>query len=217
MKKVLLVVSLISVLLLAGCNKNENVENSNLSETQNTQQQEEINVVSNEDIAVTKYNYNITNRKEIQAVTEGYVEVLIDTEGNAYLYTLGNYENESTNVRSNLHKIEEMFSVYSPKNYVGYGPEEDTELKAYKLNVNDVLTAYYVRMGQAGFGYFVLVKENGALSYLSYDNLINDGVIELKDISNLKNILAIVQNDYTLTPYAIDIEGNEISLYDYIK
>ena len=38
MKKILLAISLISVLLLAGCNKNEKIENSNTQETQNEQQ-----------------------------------------------------------------------------------------------------------------------------------------------------------------------------------
>ena len=40
MKKALLVISLISVLLLAGCNKNENIDNVNITESMDIQQQE---------------------------------------------------------------------------------------------------------------------------------------------------------------------------------
>jgi len=40
MKKILLVISLISVLLLAGCNKNENIDNVNIPENTDNQQQE---------------------------------------------------------------------------------------------------------------------------------------------------------------------------------
>ena len=42
MKKILLVISLISVLLLTGCGKNEKVDNVDILEDTNNQQQEEV-------------------------------------------------------------------------------------------------------------------------------------------------------------------------------
>ncbi len=52
MNKVLLVISLISILLLAGCNKNENIKNNNLQE--NTNNQQEVIVDSKNEISKNK-------------------------------------------------------------------------------------------------------------------------------------------------------------------
>lgn len=161
------------------------------------------------------YSYALTKRTTDQAVRQGYIEILVDTDGNAYLYTIGNldYENDAQ-IKTNIKKLEGQFEMYSPKGYNSYG---STELKAYKLNMTNVLTTYYVHMGNGGFSYFVFVKENGKLSYLSYDKLINNGEIELKDANNIENVAAVVENTYSMTPYAITSNGSEVSLYDYIK
>ena len=165
--------------------------------------------------STTLYSYDLTKRTTNQATRQGYIEILADTDGNAYLYTSGNldYENDSQ-LKTNIKKLEGQFEMYSPKGYNSYG---STELKAYKLNVTNVLTTYYVHMGNGGFSYFVFVKENGKLSYLSYDKLINNGEIQLKDANNLENVVAVVENTYSMTPYAITSNGSEVSLYDYIK
>lgn len=54
MKKVFLIVSLISVLMLAGCTKEENVGNSNLPENTNNQQEEVTNNSENEQDEISK-------------------------------------------------------------------------------------------------------------------------------------------------------------------
>ena len=80
-----------------------------------------------------------------------------------------------------------------------------------------MLTVYYVHKGNGGFSYFIFVKDNGKLAYLSYDKLIYDGEIEIKDIDNLENVVSVVDNTYSMTPYVITLDGSEVSLYDYIK
>jgi hypothetical protein len=168
-----------------------------------------------EDNTAVLYSYDLTKRTTNQATREGYIEVLADTDGNAYLYTSGNLDYETdSQLKANIKKLEEQFETYSPKGYDSYG---STELKAYKLNMTNVLTTYYVHIGNGGSSYFIFVKENGKLSYLSYDKLINNGEIELKDADNIENVVAVVENAYTMTPYAITSNGSEISLYDYIK
>ncbi len=168
-----------------------------------------------EDNTAVLYSYDLTKRTTNQATREGYIEVLADTDGNAYLYTSGNLDYETdSQLKANIKKLEEQFETYSPKGYDSYG---STELKAYKLNMTNVLTTYYVHIGNGGSSYFIFVKENGKLSYLSYDKLINNGEIELKDADNIENVVAVVENTYTMTPYAITSNGSEISLYDYIK
>ena len=175
-------------------------------------------VLNNKEIPQTptsSYDYNLTKRTTNQAVRQDYIEVMTDTDGNAYLYTIGNVDSEdNSQTKTNLKKVEEQFKTYSPKGYNNYGV---TELKAYKLDISSVLTTYYVHMGNGGFSYFVFLKENGTLSYLSYDKIIYDGKIELKHIDNLENIVSVVENTYSMTPYAITLSGNEISLHEYIK
>ena len=63
----------------------------------------------------------------------------------------------------------------------------------------------------------VLVKENGTLSYLSYNDLVNKGEVNLKNIDNLQNVVSVVENTYTMIAYVIGLDGTEFSLYDYIK
>lgn len=162
------------------------------------------------------YSYNLAKRSTVQAVRQNDIEVLVDTDGNAYLYIINNLDNEdNSQIKTNLKNLETKFETYFPKGYTYI--DGSTELKAYKLNVTNVLTSYYVHMGNGGFSYFIFVKENGKLSYLSYDKLIYDGKIELKDIDEIDNVVSVVENTYSMKPYVITSNGNELSLYDYIK
>lgn len=200
----LLVIGLSGFIVYAKVLSNNEVENES-KENQN-------NIIENN----KEYQHNLTKRTNLQAIRNGYVEVIVDTEGNAYLTLIGNFNYEDNEyLKNNLLKLEKIFKKYSPKNYTSNSGEKT--LNAYKLNVENVLTAYFVNMGNGGSSYFVFIKENGTLSYLSNDSIIHNGEINLKNISNLNNIVSIVENTYTLTPYAIDLNGNEISLYDYIK
>lgn len=182
-----------------------------LNNTSNTSSQnEESNNANNN---VSSYSYNLTKRTTIQEVGNGYIRVLVDTDGNAYLHTVGNLDYESdAKIKENVKAIENQFKTYSPKGYNSYG---STELKAYKLEMTNALTSYYVHQGNGGYTYFVFVKENGTLSCLSYDKLISNGEIELKNIDNVENAIAIVENEYSMNPYAITSDGNEIEFSCY--
>ncbi len=165
---------------------------------------------------IQSYGYDLSKRTTVQAVRQDNIEVLVDTDGNAYLYMINDVDNESNlQIKTNLKNIEKQFKTYSPKGYRYIDGNE--ELKAYKLDISNVLTVYYVHKGNGGFSYFVFIKENGKLSYLSYDELIYDGEIEIKNIENIENVVSIVENTYSMTPYVITSNGSELSLYDYIK
>jgi len=189
--------------------------NNETQEFQNGNQKNEEN--NSQDNNSTNYNYTLSKRTTIQEIGKGYFNILIDTQGNAYLSTGGNLDYEKDEIlKTNVKNIEKKFKTYSPKDYISYGGDS-TEITAYKLNMTNVLTSFYVYVGNGGSSYFVFIKENGKLSYLSYDKLIHNGEIYLQDINNLDNIISVVENYYSMTPYAIDVNGNEISLYDYIK
>lgn len=167
---------------------------------------------ANSDQKGSDINYNLTKRTMVQAVREGSIEIVVDTKGNAYLTLIGNLDYEE-NIQKNLINLKGKYNVYFPLN----NPEEDGTLNAYRLEVEKVLMAYYVHMGNGGSSYFVFVRENGMLSYLSYDNLVNLGEVNIKNIDNLRGIVSVIENIYLMTPYAISLDGTEISLYDYIK
>lgn len=167
---------------------------------------------ANSDQKGSDINYNLTKRTMVQAVREDSIEIVVDTKGNAYLTLIGNLDYEE-NIQKNLINLKGKYNVYFPLN----NPEEDGTLNAYKLEVEKVLMAYYVHMGNGGSSYFVFVRENGMLSYLSYDNLVNLGEVNIKNIDNLRGIVSVIENIYLMTPYAISLDGTEISLYDYIK
>ena len=155
---------------------------------------------------IQSYSYDLSKRTTVQAVRQDNIEVLVDTDGNAYLYMIDDLDNESNmQIKTNLKNIEKQFKTYSPTGY------------RYKLDISNVLTVYYVHKGNGGFSYFIFVKDNGKLAYLSYDKLIYDGEIEIKDIDNLENVVSVVDNTYSMTPYVITLDGSEVSLYDYIK
>lgn len=163
-----------------------------------------------------KYNYNLTKRTTIQALSEGYVEILVDTEGNTYLSLIGNLDSENDeNLKNSLTTVQEKFKNYSPKNYISLDGEKS--INAYKLNLENVLTAYYVHMGNGDSSYFIFIKEDGTLAYLDYAKLIYNGEVSLKNINNIQNIVSIVENTYSMTPYAISLDGTEIDLSNYIK
>ena len=58
------------------------------------------------------------------------------------------------------------------------------------------------------------MKENGTLSYMNINDLLDNGKIDIKNITDLKNIVTVI-NDRVLS-YAVDINGNEVRLYDYV-
>lgn len=162
----------------------------------------------------SEYNYNLTKRTTTQAVISGDIQIIVDTEGNVYLSLIGTPDTEEdANIKKNLTNLRSKYDVYFPANH----PEDDKSNNAYKLDMVKVMTAYYVYVGNGGSGYFVFVKENGTISYISILSILENGEINVKDVDTIKNVVSIVNNDYGNQSYAIILDGTEVSLYDYIK
>ena len=165
----------------------------------------------------SEYNYNLTKRTTTQAVKESTykMKVTVDTEGNVYLdcndSVINDVKNE--NIKKNLTNLRSKYDVYFPEDH----PEDDKSNNAYKLDIDKVITAYYIELGNFGYGYFVFVKENGTISYISILSILENGEINVKDVDTIKNVVSIVNNDYGNQSYAIILDGTEVSLYDYIK
>ena len=96
MKKILLVISLISVLFLAGCNKNETIDNLNIPENIDSQQQEAINndqeQIDNKELIIEN------NEDEYQEITE---DLLTNYEG-LYVTNVVKNENDTYTLQGTL-------------------------------------------------------------------------------------------------------------------
>lgn len=212
---VVLLILFIIITILFGCyiifSKNSTNKNVNNSQKNDGTSDNVSNVVNSE------YNYNLTKRTTTQAVKESTykMKVTVDTEGNVYLdcndSVINDVKNE--NIKKNLTNLRSKYDVYFPEDH----PEDDKSNNAYKLDIDKVMTAYYIELGNFGYGYFVFVKENGTISYISILSILENGEINVKDVDTIKNVVSIVNNDYGNQSYAIILDGTEVSLYDYIK
>lgn len=212
---VILLILFIIITILLGCyiifSKNSTNKTVNNSQKNDGTSDNVSNVVNSE------YNYNLTKRTTTQAVKESTykMKVTVDTEGNVYLdcndSVINDVKNE--NIKKNLTNLRSKYDVYFPEDH----PEDDKSNNAYKLDIDKVMTAYYIESGNFGYGYFVFVKENGTISYISILSILENGEINVKDVDTIKNVVSIVNNDYGNQSYAIILDGTEVSLYDYIK
>ena len=212
---VVLLILFIIITILLGCyiifSKNSTNKTVNNSQKNDGTSDNVSNVVNSE------YNYNLTKRTTTQAVKESTykMKVTADTEGNVYLdcndSVINDVKNE--NIKKNLTNLRSKYDVYFPEDH----PEDDKSNNAYKLDIDKVMTAYYIELGNFGYGYFVFVKENGTISYISILSILENGEINVKDVDTIKNVVSIVNNDYGNQSYAIILDGTEVSLYDYIK
>lgn len=212
---VVLLILFIIITILLGCyiifSKNSTNKTVNNSQKNDGTSDNVSNVVNSE------YNYNLTKRTTTQAVKESTykMKVTVDTEGNVYLdcndSVINDVKNE--NIKKNLTNLRSKYDVYFPEDH----PEDDKSNNAYKLDIDKVMTAYYIELGNFGYGYFVFVKENGTISYISILSILENGEINVKDVDTIKNVVSIVNNDYGNQSYAIILDGTEVSLNDYIK
>ena len=210
---VVLLILFIIITILLGCyiifSKNSTNKTVNNSQKNDGTSDNVSNVVNSE------YNYNLTKRTTTQAVISGDIQIIVDTEGNVYLdcndSVINDVKNE--NIKKNLTNLRSKYDVYFPEDH----PEDDKSNNAYKLDIDKVMTAYYIELGNFGYGYFVFVKENGTISYISILSILENGEINVKEVDTIKNVVSIVNNDYGHQSYAIILDGTEVSLYDYIK
>lgn len=143
MKKILLVMSLISVLILAGCNKNENVENANIPETTNIQQQEKIiNQESTENVAdetiITKESLEdflslmVGNKKNPYNIFDEVTDPMLSTDDSStfmriirILFNINKYEKVGDTYYFDLEDVKEYAKKYFDKDEFLYDTDND--------------------------------------------------------------------------------------------
>ena len=143
MKKILIVMSLISVLILAGCNKNENVENVNIPETTDIQQQENIiNQESTENVAdetiITKESLEdflslmVGNKNNPYNIFDEVTDPMLSTNDSStfmriirILFNINKYEKVGDTYYFDLEDVKEYAKKYFDKNEFFYDTDND--------------------------------------------------------------------------------------------
>lgn len=197
--------------------QDDNTKNDNKTDDKNT------GGTTNTDCPTgNQYKYNVSKRKYIQVI-DSYdpLSVVVDTNGEAFVTVFGNPEDIGNNIddvdkKNNLIKFVKTFKDYYPKGYTTPGPGPYS-LSSYKLNIKNVLTAYFVDYGNGIANCFIFLKEDGTLSYFFVSEIMATGNIDVKDVNGLKNVVSIPRNRGGSGLYAITLDGEEVELYDYIK
>lgn len=177
------------------------------------------NDLVSDQLDIDRYTYTIANREKVQVVAEdisGVIGILIDTKGDAYLFSSANAAALSNNViKTTVQVLQNQSQKYAPSGFLN--SSGSNILESYKLNVEKVLSLYYVHSGSSKRGVFIFLKEDGTLSYLSCDALFNKKIFSVNDINNVNDVVSIVENDYDYNPYAIKLDGTEFSLGNLIN
>ena len=177
-----------------------NNKNDNITEKDDNNQNNNNNNSTNDD---TVYKYSLTNRKEVQLISD--IEYDANFNGNA----------GAEHQKKMVAKFKKMTQNYSFKVYGNNSKsDERVTINAYKLT-DKVLTAYSVDIGDVdNYEMVAFVKENGTVSFFMPNHIYFGGEIFYKELDGLKNVVSIVRN-YS-EPYAITSDGTEILLEKYI-
>ena len=158
-----------------------------------------------------QYNYKVSSRTTVQTIDSGSINVLVDTQGDVYVYTNNNigYFGDDSFTK----KLESNYQNYSPKGYKDNNG--NTTLNGLKLDITDALSVYYV-LNKGTSSHFVFIRENGKVSYINVSELLANSNHQIHEIPSLTGVVSIINNVYNRLPYAITIEGEEIDLSEYL-
>lgn len=175
---------------------NVNEENKNTGTTTDEGKNEQIE---------EKSKYMLKPSTVLQKINGSKFEVVIDNTGKAYLL----YND----------KIKDsLASKFSQNEIGGYKAPGGSTMNSYKL-LDNVITAYSVDEGNSGMSYFVFILKNGELAFLWESDIYFKEQINIKKIDNIKNVTTIIQGFSfgAYNAYAVDLNGNIISLGKYLK
>lgn len=198
-KTIAIIILFLSVLGLSGYIVYDKVLNKEVKEPVKTEKKENVKI---------EEGFNLDNKSEIQALTgNNYYKVYISKNGEAFL-TIDNVDNEEdAEIKANITKLQNQYQDNTIEGICLTGDEQhDKEmcengdvLKSIKLDIEDVVSAYDMILGQDIFaGGILFIKKDGTISSLSMDKLLGEGKAEIKNnLKNLKNIVTIVQSGTT--------------------
>ena len=199
-------------------NNNDNKTDNDDKQDDNTKDDKNTGGTTNKDCPTgNQYKYNVSKRKQTQVVQYQNLQVIVDTDGDAYVSSLENNNNYySEEEKANFAKFEKTFKQYDPKGTWYFDPGEPDTIAAYKLNIGKVLSVSFVDASNGAPGCAIFIKENGTLSYFWVYNIYSTGKLEVHDIKGIKNVVSISQSWAAAPVYAVTLDGEEIDLYNYI-
>ena len=140
--------------------------------------------------------------------------VVIVDNGQAYL----TYDGDD--MTNNIRAITSKFTSYKINNYIIDLSNPDAGVNCYKLEqLNNVVAVYDLYQGNNGVTYFTFILDNGKVALIKEEELLHDGKINVQILEGLENIVTFVQARTVgaYNSYAIDINGNQIDLANYLK
>lgn len=214
-KNIVIIILTILVLGLGGYLVYDKViDKEEVSINENTQSNESDKVVENNNSTETKENKFLLKKGEVTQVLEGDEDfVVIVDNGQAYLAYDGD------DMTNNIKTITSKFTSYKINNYIEDLANPDAGVNCYKLDqLNNVVAAYDLYQGNNGV-YFTFILDNGKVALIDEGELLREGKINVQILEGLENIVTFVQAQTVgaFNAYAIDINGNQIDLANYLK
>lgn len=210
MKKTLLVVAMLTVLLMTGCNKDSTIQNNEIQSNQNNEQQIDSTNVSSEiknKFAIVENLPKTYTSKDWDGVTSENVDDSTMLVGKYVTYSTISIENSSNNAAiSNINKFLENLIRLDDDEYETQLPED------FGYPINIVFKEFYqnediIVIEKIGNGFTGTGAGYADIKYYVFDK--NDGhLLELEDISrNPKSLIEYLYN----TPAISDLENDEVT------
>lgn len=214
-KNIVIIILTILVLGLGGYLVYDKViDKEEFSTNEKTQSSESDKVVENNNSTEIKGNKFLLKKGEFTQVLEGDEDfVVIVDNGQAYLAYDGD------DMTNNIKTITSKFTSYKINNYIEDLANPDAGVNCYKLDqLNNVVAAYDLYQGHNGV-YFTFILDNGKVALIDEGELLREGKINVQILEGLENIVTFVQAKTVgaFNAYAIDINGNQIDLANYLK
>lgn len=225
--KILIVVLLIACLGLGGFIVYDKVINKD----SNCPKEE--NVVTNctdKQVTETTTNNNENTKEKTrnnQILITKPGKIIVDKSGDAYLILDENYNNyNKIQNATGMGKIGK-YGEYKVDGYRNRMSMDDTEedmstFTGYKLDLSNIVSAYYVEIGQSDYHQtYLFVKEDGTVDMLAFEIGTSAKAILEKNVSKQANIVSVTQSATFDSRIAqlVDKEGNtyDFDNYEYFK
>ena len=164
---------------------------------------------------INTYSYNLSKRETV-------LKTAIDDDGNQYSFIIDLDGSVYFNVSGSSSFSKDINGKYSKYVLKGEVREYDSEdgyglngIDALKLDIDKVLYARTLFIGNGGIPYCIFILENGEVAYLNVYEFQLTGNPVITKVDGLSGVVSI--NGEGTKTYFVDINGNEIPSFEYIK
>lgn len=162
---------------------------------------------------IKTYSYDLSKRETVlkTAIDDdgNHYGFIVDLDGSVY-FTVSGSSTFAKSIKYSKYVLKGEVREYD--NEDGYGLNG---IDALKLDIDKVLYARTLFIGNGGIPYCIFILENGEVAYLNVYEFQLNGSPKIIKADGLSGIVSIC-GEGTKT-YFVDINGNEIPSFEYIK